>query len=126
MLKVTINSGDAPERSIYVNDLLDVKVVQDAVLDEYQKVLAQDVEDERIEIERLLDASPCDSISELQEWVESICEICDGDTDELDNIKEMKRELDDSDYSNMDEVWDRINTLEETIDSIYWAVSDVR
>lgn len=112
MLKITINSGDAPERSIYVNDLLDVKVVQDAILDEFQKVLAQDVEDEKIELSRVLDAADCETVSELQDWVEE--------------ATELRRDLDNSDYDSIDDMLERISELEETFDSIYWAVNDVR
>ena len=112
MLKITINNGMDAERSIYINDLLDVKVVQDAVIDEYQKVLARDVEDEKIELSRVLDAADCEDVSELQSWVEEVVEL--------------KRDLDNSDYDSIDDMLERIGVLEEAIDNIYWSAADVR
>ena len=112
MLKITINNGMDAERSIYINDLLDVKVVQDAVIDEYQKVLAREVEDEKIELSRVLDAADCKTVSELQDWVEEVVEL--------------KRDLDNYGYDSVEDMMGRINDLEEAIDSIYWAANDVR
>ena len=105
MLKVTINSGSAPERSIYVNDLLDIKIVQDAVLDEFQKVMAQEDEDNNIILQRILEKADCETVSDLDDWVE--------------NAVELKDALDSSDYDSVDEMTEAIDGMRSALEDIY-------
>lgn len=101
MLKVTINSGNAPERSIYVNDLLDIKIVQDAVLDEFQKVMAQEDEDDKIILQRILEKADCETLIDLDDWVE--------------NAVELKDALDSSDYDSIDEMTEAIDGMKDAL-----------
>ena len=110
MLKVTINSGNALERSIYVNDLLDVKVVQDAVLDEFQKVMAQEDEDDKIILQRILEKADCETVSDLDDWVE--------------NTVELKDALDSSDYDSIDEMTEAIDGMKDALYEISRLTGD--
>ena len=101
MLQVKIQNGDEMERTFYVNDLQDLKRVQDNLVDDFQKVLAQDESEEKIQLERILDASPCDDADELIDWIHE--------------MREIKDDLDRSDYDN---VLDMIGKLEEMSDAL--------
>ena len=110
MLKVTINSDSAPERSIYVNDLLDVKVVQDAVLDEFQKVMAQEAEDDKIILQRILEKADCETVSDLDDYIE--------------NAVELKDALDSSDYDSIDEMTEAIDGMKDALYEISRLTGD--
>lgn len=110
MLKVTINSGNAPERSIYVNDLLDIKVVQDAVLDEFQKVMAQEDEDDKIILQRILEKADCETVSDLDDYIE--------------NAVELKDALDSSDYDSIDEMTEAIDGMKDALYEISRLTGD--
>ena len=110
MLKVTITSGNAPERSIYVNDLLDIKIVQDAVLDEFQKVMAQEDEDNNIILQRILEKVDCETVGDLDDWVE--------------NAVELKDALDSSDYDSIDEMTEAIDGMKDALYEISRSAED--
>ena len=110
MLKVTINSGNAPERSIYVNDLVDIKVVQDAVLDEFQKVMAQEAEDDKIILQRILEKADCETVSDLDDYIENAVELQDA--------------LDSSDYDSIDEMTEAIDGMKDALYEISRLTGD--
>jgi t-SNARE complex subunit (syntaxin) len=110
MLKVTINSGSAPERSIYVNDLVDIKVVQDAVLDEFQKVMAQEAEDDKIILQRILEKADCETVSDLDDYIENAVELQDA--------------LDSSDYDSIDEMTEAIDGMKDALYEISRLTGD--
>mgnify|MGYP007070306178 CR=1 FL=1 len=69
MLTVKIQNGDEMERTFYVNDLQDLKRVQDNLIDDFQKVLAQDESEEKIELGRILDASDYDNAEDRESLI---------------------------------------------------------
>ena len=108
MLTIKIQSGDEMERTIYVNDLYDVKNVQNTVLEEFQKVLENDKSEERIELERLVDKAGVSDVDELEDWIREAYDIKDA--------------LDSSDYDSIDEMTERIDELATAVDEVYEAV----
>lgn len=116
MLTVKIQNGELNEvgdtlleRTFYVNDLQDLRRVYDNILDDFQKVIAQEQDEKRIEVERLLDNSPFDSISELSDWVQ-------------DAVSELDRRG----YDNVEDAMDRLEQLESAIEDIYYTANDAR
>ena len=105
MLQVKIQNGDEMERTFYVNDLLDLKRVQDNILEDFQRVLNQDKTDEKIELERILDASDFDNADDLIEW--------------MHEVKEIKDCLDSSGYDSIDEMTEKIDDMSEALSEIY-------
>ena len=87
MLKVTIENGDYEPKDIFINDLLDLKSVTGILIDEYQKVLAEDAERER---------------EEMKEEI-------------------IRKELENYGYDSIEDMADRIETLERAIEDIYYS-----
>ena len=126
MLTVKIQYGDDMERLFYVNDLQDVKRVSNNLMDDFQKVLEESKSEERIELERLIDKSPCEDADGLSDWINRVCDICDGDTGRLEELAGIYYDLQHSDYDSVEDLLDRVRQLEECIDNIYYEVQDMR
>lgn len=113
MLKVTFSKGDVnSDRTFYVNDLMDVKRVQDTLIDETQRVFAEDDEAKDEKLRQIFEMVDCETVFELYDWVS--------------DMVELQNDLDRSGYDSIEDMVDRIGTLEEAIDSIYWSANDVR
>lgn len=88
MLQVKIRYGDEVEKLFFISDLQDLKRVQDNLIDDFQKVLAQDRSEEKIQLERILDASPCEDVDELINWIQEMRDLNDNLTCEVDVMKD--------------------------------------
>ena len=113
MLTVKLYNGDeTTERSFYINDVQDLKRVMDNILDDFQKTLEQSANEDKIMLERLVDKAGVNDVDELEDWIEE--------------AYEMKDALDSSDFTSIDDMTDRIETLENAIDDIFHSADDVR
>ena len=113
MLIVKFNNGsELEDRTYNVCDITDFRLMMNTLLDEFQKVLEQNRSEERIELERVLDASDYDNADDLIEWIE--------------RMQEIESDLNNSDFDDVEEMKDRIETLESAIDNIFHEADDVR
>lgn len=110
MLTVKIQCGDETERTFYVNDILDVKRVQDNLLEDFQRVLAQDKSEEKITLERLIDKVGVTDEDELDSWVEEAYEVMD--------------ELHSSDYDSIDDMTEALDKMASALSDIYYTSRD--
>lgn len=111
MLTVKLNNGNecnGEDRIFYINDLYDVKRLQDNILEEFQKVLEQEKSEDRITLERLVDAAGCSDEDELEDWIRDAYDVKDA--------------LDSSDYDSVDEMTERIDELANAVDEAYEAL----
>lgn len=110
MLVVTIKNGDKNPLELVVNDLNDVATVQQSILREYQEVQKQDF---KFDEERLLDNTPFSDLSELEDWIDEF--------DHWGDYREMAEawdELQCSDFDSVDEMTERIDSLQSAINDI--------
>lgn len=113
MLTVKIISGNNGERTYNVCDITDYRLLMNTIFDEFQNVLEQNRNEDRITLERLVDKVPeVRNVDDLEEWIDEAYEIKDA--------------LDSSDYDSIDEMTDRIEQLYTAIENIYHEASDVR
>lgn len=110
MLTVTIENGDENSKEFWVNDLGDLKLVQGAITDEFQKVLAQDKSEEKIELERLIEASPCNDVEELTDWI--------------DKMADFEDELSRTNYSCIGDLVDEYDRMQSALSYVYYLVRD--
>lgn len=110
MLTVTIKNGDENSKEFWVNDLGDLKVVQGAITDEFQKVLAQDKSEEKIELERILDASDFNDADDVVEWILE--------------AKEMLDDLSRTDFSTVSDMADALENMTGALNDIYYIARD--
>lgn len=110
MLTVTIKNGDENSKEYWVNDLGDLKVVQGAITDEFQKVLAQDKSEEKIELERILDASDFDDADDLIDWIH--------------DAKEMQDDLNRTDFSTVGDMADALENMTNALSDIYYIARE--
>lgn len=110
MLTVTIKNGDENSKEYWVNDLGDLKLVQGAITDEFQKVLAQDKSEEKIELERILDASNLDNVNDLIDWIYE--------------AKEMQDDLNRTDFSTVGDMAYALDKMTSALSDIYYISRD--
>ena len=114
MLIVKLNNGnDNEERTFNVCDISDYRFLMNTIFDEFQNVLEQNRNEDRITLERLVDKVPeVRDVDDLEEWIDEAYEIKDA--------------LDSSDYDSVDEMTERIESLVSTIEEIYDLVNSER
>lgn len=113
MLIVKLNTGnDNEERTFNVCDITDYRNLMNTIFDEFQKVLEANRNEDRIELERLVDLAGVSDVDELEDWIKDAYEIKDA--------------LDSSDYDSVDEMTERIESLVSTIEEIYDLASSER
>ena len=112
MLTVKLNNGNEDDRTFYVNDVQDLKRVMDNILDDFQKCLENEMNEDKIALQRIFDNSDYDNEDDLIEWIEK--------------MKGLESDLRNSDFDDIDEMVDRIDNLECAIDDIFHSADDVR
>lgn len=110
MLTVKIQNGDEMERTFYVNDLQDLKRVQDNLIDDFQKVLAQDELEEKIRLERILDSTDFDDVDDLIKWI--------------NEMKELEDDINHSNYDNIEDMLEQLDNMSSVLSDVYYAVRD--
>ena len=112
MLTVKLNNGSEDERTFYVNDVQDLKRVMDNMLDDFQRCIENDKNEDRIALERLVDIAGVSDADELEDWVKEAYEVMDA--------------LNSSDYNSIDEMTERIDSLNSAIEDAYDYVDSAR
>ncbi len=113
MFTVKINTGiDNEEKVFNVCDLTDFRNLANDLFDRLDEALANNKNEDKIELERVLDASDYDNADDLIEWIE--------------RMQEIERDLNETDYDDISELTDRIEQLENAIENIYYEAQDVR
>ena len=125
MLQVKIQYNEGNERLFYINDILDVKRVMDNILEDFQRVLAQDASDNRVDLERMLEASPFDNPDNLIDWLNEIAELTMGDHTAIRDWAEISDQLDRMGYDNVEEMADRIDRLQSSINDIFYTAKEM-
>ena len=125
MLQVKIQYNEGNERLFYINDILDVKRVMDNILEDFQRVLAQDASDNRVDLERVLEASPFDNPDNLIDWLNEIAELTMGDHTAIRDWAEISDQLDRMGYDNVEEMADRIDRLQSSINDIFYTAKEM-
>jgi len=80
----------------------------------------------------IFDITGFDDKEELKTWLQNACDygiLKPGDTLKYsleERINEDIRDRSNGDYTNLDELFDRIECLEEAIENIYYTADDVR
>lgn len=110
MLTVTIKNGDENSKEFWVNDLGDLKIVQGAITDEFQKVLAQDKSEEKIQLERILDFTDFDDVDDLIKWT--------------NEMKELEDDINHSNYDNIEDMLEQLDNMSCVLSDVYYAVRD--
>lgn len=82
--------------------------------------------------DEIFDITGFDNKEELKKWLEDACDygiLQPGDTLKYslgERVSEDIRDRSNGSYLNLDEVFDRIECLEEAIENIYYTAEDVR
>ena len=115
MLTVKLNNGNESnneDRTFYINDVQDLKRVMDNILDDFQRCVENEMSEDRIALERLVDAAGVTDVNELEDWIKDAYEVMDA--------------LRSSDFDSVDEMTERIESLSTAIDDAYDYIDSAR